>query len=295
MVELRKRDKMSAVIIYIVMLLICVPVFRISAQDGPYNTMVRVDWDRIDTLDTAFLRVSYRMRFPSDTYIDSTNTDIRIVEVGTSFQKDYSQIIETAEFLARTTRDSGRNFSSGTGGTAIPLDLFISEDSVTETYKTMVMGPILKWTELKENQEWSLLPETISILGYTCQKAETEFRGRTYTAWFTSQIPVDAGPYKFRGLPGLILKVEDGTGTYLWQAEGIERGSWPIYMKRYLYQECSRKEGLKYIELMFKDTDKWMAGRGLTTYQYDPITKQLRESTAEEKESYYYDPIEMEE
>ena len=42
-------------------------------------------------------------------------------------------------------------------------------------------------------------------LGYACYKASTHFRGRDYTAWFTPDIPIPFGPWKFGGLPGLII------------------------------------------------------------------------------------------
>jgi len=47
------------------------------------------------------------------------------------------------------------------------------------------------------------------IYGYKCKKATTHFAGRNYIAWFTHQIPIADGPYKFSGLPGLIIKIED--------------------------------------------------------------------------------------
>lgn len=50
--------------------------------------------------------------------------------------------------------------------------------------------------------------------GYSAQKAVTEFGGRVWTAWFTKDIPLSDGPYKFSGLPGLIVKLEDDKGDY---------------------------------------------------------------------------------
>lgn len=61
---------------------------------------------------------------------------------------------------------------------------------------------------------WKIEPETMKIDKYTAQKATADFGGRKWTAWFTSEIPVSDGPYKFGGLPGLILKVEDEKGDY---------------------------------------------------------------------------------
>lgn len=61
---------------------------------------------------------------------------------------------------------------------------------------------------------WKILPETTKIGEYKVQKAETDFVGRKWTAWFTTDLPYQDGPYKFTGLPGLIVKVEDAQGEY---------------------------------------------------------------------------------
>ncbi|OIP45547.1 MAG: hypothetical protein COZ16_06750 [Flavobacteriaceae bacterium CG_4_10_14_3_um_filter_31_253] len=55
--------------------------------------------------------------------------------------------------------------------------------------------------------KWNILNESKDILGYTCQLATMNFRGRDYEAWFSSKLPV-GGPWKFDGLPGLILEMK---------------------------------------------------------------------------------------
>lgn len=60
--------------------------------------------------------------------------------------------------------------------------------------------------------EWEILPDTTKILGYLANKATTEImvgsKPEIISVWFTSQIPISAGPFMLNGLPGLILKVE---------------------------------------------------------------------------------------
>jgi len=56
--------------------------------------------------------------------------------------------------------------------------------------------------------EWSLKKEFDEILGYEVQKATTKYLDRFITAWFTYDISISNGPWKFTNLPGLILKVE---------------------------------------------------------------------------------------
>jgi len=61
---------------------------------------------------------------------------------------------------------------------------------------------------------WKILSETTKIGEYKVQKAEADFGGRKWTAWFTTDLPYQDGPYKFSGLPGLIVKAEDTEGDY---------------------------------------------------------------------------------
>lgn len=56
---------------------------------------------------------------------------------------------------------------------------------------------------------WELLTdETKEILGHICNKAKLNYRGRKYEAYYTTDIPIQNGPYKFHGLPGLILEIK---------------------------------------------------------------------------------------
>ena len=54
---------------------------------------------------------------------------------------------------------------------------------------------------------WSIQNNTKEILGFKCQLATMDFRGRKYEAWFTPDLPV-GGPYKYDGLPGMILELK---------------------------------------------------------------------------------------
>ncbi|MDR6157172.1 GLPGLI family protein [Chryseobacterium sp. SLBN-27] len=71
--------------------------------------------------------------------------------------------------------------------------------------------------KIKENEkpEWKVLNEKQKIGEYNAQKATTSFGGRDWIAWFSTEIPIQDGPYKFYGLPGLIVKLEDTTGTHI--------------------------------------------------------------------------------
>lgn len=70
---------------------------------------------------------------------------------------------------------------------------------------------------------WKILPERQKIGEFNAQKATTEFAGRQWVAWFTSELPFQDGPYKFHGLPGLIVKLEDHTKTHQFELIGVSK------------------------------------------------------------------------
>lgn len=66
--------------------------------------------------------------------------------------------------------------------------------------------------------------ESKKINNFTCYKATTVFRGSEIVAYYTPEIPIGFGPFKFKGLPGLILEVYnvDTKGQkYHWKAKKI--------------------------------------------------------------------------
>ncbi|UOV00128.1 GLPGLI family protein [Chryseobacterium daecheongense] len=71
--------------------------------------------------------------------------------------------------------------------------------------------------------EWKILPDKQKIGEYNAQKATTSFGGREWTAWFSTDIPFQDGPYKFYGLPGLIVKIEDSTGSHIMTLVGNKK------------------------------------------------------------------------
>ncbi len=61
------------------------------------------------------------------------------------------------------------------------------------------------------------------MAGYTCQKATTRYEGRDYVAWFAPKIPISDGPYKFSGLPGLIVEIADTKEYYRFELTGLSK------------------------------------------------------------------------
>jgi GLPGLI family protein len=76
---------------------------------------------------------------------------------------------------------------------------------------------------------WEHQADQKKILGYNCHSATTFFRGRNYMAYYTSDLAVKGGPWKFGGLPGLILEVVSSDAHYSFRAITIQQGE-PVYI-----------------------------------------------------------------
>lgn len=63
---------------------------------------------------------------------------------------------------------------------------------------------------------WTIADEIKKVENYTLQKATTKFGGRSWTAWFCKDIPFNEGPFKLRGLPGLIFELSDAKKNFVY-------------------------------------------------------------------------------
>lgn len=152
---------------------------------------------------------------PDSTDASSRKTEITYLDTDGKKSYFYSENrIKRDSVMARMR--STRTFDPG------QIDAFRSRISYTVekdlmeqslVYKDRIGADQYAYTE-KQPVTWKILPQTATIGEYKTQKAEAEYGGRTWTAWFTMELPYQDGPYKFFGLPGLIVKVQDAKGDY---------------------------------------------------------------------------------
>lgn len=129
----------------------------------------------------------------------------------------------------------------------IPMYIFKSKTSgKTEVYDGQI-AMMFTYTEPYETQDWAICDPTKTILGYECAIATCEYRGRQWTAWFAVDIPIQDGPWKLSGLPGLILEASEDTGQHGFTATGIQttqRQITPVLGKEH-YEQTDRISMLK--------------------------------------------------
>jgi GLPGLI family protein len=100
---------------------------------------------------------------------------------------------------------------------------------------TEMMARLYKYYQPLNLMDWTISNQSKNINGYNCQNATTSYAGRDYVAWFDAEIPISDGPYKFYGLPGLIISVYDTQEHYKFDLVGLEKGNYEI--KRNLLNE----------------------------------------------------------
>lgn len=93
--------------------------------------------------------------------------------------------------------------------------LTFTDDIDDKIYKINENFLAMRWVLSNQKEE------TRKINGFMCNRATLNFRGRNYIAWYAPKLPLPFGPWKFNGLPGLILEIYDTENSYHWSATKI--------------------------------------------------------------------------
>ncbi|MDR0659943.1 MAG: GLPGLI family protein [Prevotellaceae bacterium] len=103
--------------------------------------------------------------------------------------------------------------------------IFKYYDKQIIAYNDMISAQNYEYTEPLNIGKWKVHNDKKVIGSYTCQLAEIEYGGREWLAYFTDEIPISDGPYKFNGLPGLILAVTDSESFFKFEFIGLKKNS----------------------------------------------------------------------
>lgn len=140
--------------------------------------------------------------------------------------------------------------------------IFKAYPSMEVRYKEQIAMDYFSYKETPQFN-WKIENERSKIGDYEGQKASTDYGGRKWTAWFSTDIPFQDGPYKFYGLPGLIIKIEDESKNYSWVLKGnkkVEQSADNLYSESLLKMsgksnnvEVSKEKFVKRYEEYKKD------------------------------------------
>jgi Protein of unknown function (Porph_ging). len=166
----------------------------------------------------------YIARYVKDTISMTQGTEDRfILNIGDSFSFGHSYLSYFGDSLqkANLTLWIDRITNAAKSGTVSTLYGWIKKAQLYKDYKEKkitvrdnISSYSYNYEDSLNSQTWMIEEDTMTIAGYLCQKAVCDWRGRSYEAWFTAEIPVSEGPWKFYGLPGLILSLYDTKRHY---------------------------------------------------------------------------------
>ena len=193
-----------------------------------------------EILDKAQILVTYMFDFRQDsTNLDDKRSEEMLLFIGSNISlfMSYNQAL-TDTIIAELLRAEQRGVDRQTlinqfGASRGPISRFrfriykfFAENRLM--FQQLIMPHHYTYEEPLQFLNWQIIPgEEKVIQNYRVQKATTTFGGRNWVAWFAPEVPISDGPYKFNGLPGLIIKIGDTRGHYVFTLTSFEKLSSP--------------------------------------------------------------------
>lgn len=119
-------------------------------------------------------------------------------------------------------------------------------------------------------QDWEFVEGDTVILKHPCQKAVCHYHGRSWTAYFATDIPISDGPWKLCGLPGLILRAYDHSDSFIFNCVGIYQNVGEgITMMASKRRVLKPDQAHKLIEQIDSNPDEYMRAKGNQSATYD--------------------------
>lgn len=169
----------------------------------------------------------------------------------------------------------------------IKESITIDPEKDTLNYYGNIFTNYYKYSEPIPKINWTLTDDTEEIMGYECHKATAKWRGSEWNAWY-ADIPINAGPWKFQGLPGLIMKVEDTESDHSIYAISLEKFSYPIGHTYAGYTKTTRDKYNEAEKDHAANAAKTFINSGMITLKSDEERKTIA------KRRLFYAPLELE-
>lgn len=164
--------------------------------------------------------------------IDATST---ILQIGRNTAKfsDYTTFQVDSAIACKAPEADIQKFKAQETRNDMLFDQSVSQNEPKGklTVYSVITPNYYSYTESATPINWNLSEETNTICGYTCQKAVGEYGGRTWTVWYSSEIPVSFGPWKLCGLPGLVLAANDADNIHQFKAITFRKSNTPMNLK----------------------------------------------------------------
>ena len=202
------------------------------------------------------IKVEYHFRFLLNN--DDCRSQLIIPDESTSFYEMFDIRESAEEEITHTTDEDGNPKVLIMAGGAVYKNRIVIKQRGTGTmdYYKVENDNYTKISEKLNTIAWELLDGTKTILGYKCLQAKGVFKGKLYHAWYANDIPYSDGPWKFNGLPGLILQIDSEDKHLAIKAEKITLNSknlptlkTPDFKEAYTWREYVQQQVKEYDQM----------------------------------------------
>jgi len=242
-------------------------------------------------IDDCKYQVKYNLKLVNNLKKpENKKSDVLILEIGQNIAKSYSYGLYKYDSIATVEIAKGAEAIPSYTGVTLPHIIYRdNQKSLTVNHRILLVeSTVYQYIEEPINFKWDITKDSKDIFGYSCQKATCTFRGRKWEAWFTREIPVSEGPWKFCGLPGLILKISDQDNYFNMEVISFTVSNKPILKWEWEFENTSRKEVLSLEKYIHENPYNFSKSKGVQFFLY-------KKSEAEaQKFSFSYNPIELE-
>ncbi|MFY1045196.1 GLPGLI family protein [Chryseobacterium sp. GP-SGM7] len=214
-------------------------------------------------LGKSTTNIYYKVKFSNDSKSTSKRETVCLLQVGKNISKffDYNQL----RYDSIVQKYNHKDFLGAAEVEELLKIRVVWSNVIVKKDDTLTVQDRFKnlyqYDELKPDFNWKLEEGSKKILDYNCKKATLEYGGRIYTAWYTKDIPINNGPYKFEGLPGLILEMSDSKNDFVFEAVGINNKPLPIYIRNDDKIFLVSKEKFRSIEVSYYENPAFFHGK----------------------------------
>ncbi|MBL0357414.1 MAG: GLPGLI family protein [Chitinophagaceae bacterium] len=228
----------------------------------------------------------------------SNESELFNLKITAAFSKYFSEDKRVGDSILNENMKNGlslkdriansKKYKSGKGGITI-----YNDNEHLAVFETVLINSYYYKDSLPAGK-WMIFADTSLINNLRCQKASINFRGRSYIAWFALDIPLSYGPWKFYGLPGLIVKISDTKGHYSFELINFSKADDTLSVQ----ENACIKTGLKKImELKKKIAEdpfrQFEMATGASVKIVGDEQKKLEFDKFVKKSAEEYNPIEL--
>ena len=250
-----------------------------------------------EVIDTVRLEVAYTCRMPNE---DSVSCEIALLQIGYRFTKFYGYNRWKADSIYTETYSNlsyaANMEQKASQAQCLSYEIFRNRESHTQWNIHRLPfqhNHVMQYVESIPELDWVISDHTCVIEGYECYEAKTHWGGRTWRVWFTPDIPVNEGPWKLSGLPGLILDAADTTGAFQFKLLRVEKLTKPIIRYSYKPKKVDKQQWLRYEKAVCQMPYVTLrASMNSEFYTYDPEKDEI--VPLDETWTIPYNPIERE-